>query len=383
MKNLKIFISIVAGLLLIACADDAKLMISKNPVAPILNAPSQKTTAYKADSAAYVLSMDSTGLAETFICTAADYGVKTLTTYSLQIDKTGNNFAKAQTITSSTTDTLSVTVIQLYNLITSATGINATINVKASYDIRIMATIGASLQPVYSNVKTIKIKPLPSLKPYTLVTPNLWYIIGLGDGAWHYDAAHIGSSIFPLSVVTGNVYSSAGDGIFTYTGYFQHANVFKIVGSSYDWNKPSWGSSNGAIAPILSSSSGNFAVPTDGYYTITLNSIANTLSIVPTTAPTSTYTNMVMSGDFNGWSSTANPASPFLATNNHQWYATVTITAAGGIKFNNNSWANSWGATTFPIGFGTTNNSPNIPITAGTYVAVFNDIDGCYYFIKQ
>ncbi len=144
-----------------------------------------------------------------------------------------------------------------------------------------------------------------------------------------------------------------------------------------------WGSSDGGLTPVFeSSSSQNFFVPSDGYYTITLNSISNTLSIVATTAPTKSYTPMALSGDFNSWNSTANPMSAFLATNNHQWYATVTISTAGGIKFNNDNWANSWGNTTFPTGLGT-NGGSNIPITAGTYIALFNDIDDCYYFIKQ
>ena len=385
MKNLKIFISLLLGLSLAACADDAKLMITASPGAPVLSTPSMKTTAYRKDSAAYVLSMDSTGMADTFIGTAANYGLKTLVTYSLQIDKTGANFANAQTITNSTSDTLPVTVVQLYNIITNAT-LNATIGVKTSFDVRVMTTIGTNAKnshTLYSNVQTIKINPLRSLKPFTLVTPNLWFIIGLGDGNWNYSAAGIGVSMFPLSVVSGNAYSSAGDGTFTYTGYFQHAKGFKVVNNTYNWGNPTWGSSDGAIAPILSGNSGNFTVPTDGYYTITLNSIANKLTIVSTTAPANSYAIMALSGDFNGWSATANPMSAFGATNNHQWYGTITVAAAGGIKFNNNNWAVSWGGTTFPIGFGNSANGPNTPITAGTYTAIFNDIDACYYFIKH
>jgi len=389
MKNLKIFISLLAVLLFTACADDAKLMIAGNPAAPVLNSPSMATTAYKTDSTAYVLSMDSAGMAETFTGTAADYGVNTTVTYSLQIDKTGNNFANAQTITNSTSDSLPVTVVQLYNTITNAT-LNAAIGIKTSFDVRVMTTIGTNANnshPLYSNVKTIKINPLPSLKPYTLVSPNLWYIIGLGDGGWHYDAAHIGVSMFPLSVVAGNAYSSAGDGTFTYTGYFQATSTFKIVsGKASDmgtWNVQ-WGNtgSDGIDNPVFSSSSSkNLKVPSDGYYTITLNSIANTLSIVAATAPAKSYTMMALSGDFNGWSSSANPASPFLAANNHQWYTTVTISAAAGIKFNNNNWAISWGGNDFPTGIGSTTGG-NIPDAAGTYTVCFNDIDGCYYFIK-
>lgn len=385
MKNLKIFISILAGLLVAACADDAKLTITSSPVAPVLNAPSQKTTAYRKDSAAYVLSLDSTGIAETFICSAANYGVKTLTTYSLQIDKSGNNFANPLIITSATTDTLNVSIAQLYNLLTNPTpsGFGATVGIKTSYDVRIMTTIGASLQPIYSNVKILIINPLPSLKPFNSVNPNLWYIIGLGDGAWNYSASGIGVSMFPLSGVAGNAYTSAGDGTFTYTGYFQTAKGFKIVsGKASDmgtWNVQ-WGNSDAdGINNLVfkNSSSKNLKVPADGYYTITLNSITNTLSIVATTAPTKSYDSMSLPGDFNGWAS--NPMKAFGTTNNHQWYTTATIAATGGFKFNSGgTW---WGGNDFPHGFVTTSGG-NIPDAAGTYTVLFNDIDACYYFIK-
>jgi len=236
-----------------------------------------------------------------------------------------------------------------------------------------------------SAVLKFQATPVP-MKAFNLVNPNLWFIIGLGDGNWTNSVAGIGASMFPLSLAPGNVYNNAGNGIFMYTGYFKNANIFKIVGNSYDWSKPSWGSSDGAIAPVLSANSGNFKVPVDGYYTITLNSIANTMSIIPTPSaliPATSFTSMVLSGDFNSWNSSANPMSAFSTSNNHQWYATVTISTVGGIKFNYNSWANSWGSLNFPNGFGVSNSPNNIPIIAGTYTAIFNDIDDCYYFIAH
>jgi hypothetical protein len=232
------------------------------------------------------------------------------------------------------------------------------------------------------------IDPLPALKPYSMISSiNLWYIIGLGDGKWSYSNAGIGVSMFPLSLVSGNAYDNAGDGTFTYTGYFQHSDStgFKIVsGKASDMGTWSvqWGSSDGVLTPEFEiGSSSNFTVPTDGYYTITLNSIANTLSIVPTitaSIPTTSYPAMNLPGDWNAWGS--NPMSAFGTTNNHQWYATATMSAGGGFKFNNGgTW---WGGTEFPFGIGSTSGG-NIPYTAGTYTVCFNDIDGCYYFIKQ
>jgi hypothetical protein len=48
----------------------------------------------------------------------------------------------------------------------------------------------------------------------------------------------------------------------------------------------------------------------------------------------------------------------------------------------NGAWTNNWGDGNFPVGLGT-NNGTNIPFLKGTYVAILNDIDGNFYFIKQ
>ena len=377
-------------ILLVACNGDEKTMILANPTAAVLATPSESTTAYNKDSAAYVLNLDSTGTFDTFTATATNYGVNTPVTYILQMDKSGNNFANEQDVQSITTNgnpSIAVTVTTIYNIVTGS-ALNATTGVKASYDFRLLSTIGASKEPIYSNTITLVINPLSSLKPYTAVTPNLWYIIGLGDGKWTYSTAGIGVSMFPLSLVSGNKYNKAGDGSFTYTGYFSSSSGFKIVSGKASnmgtWSVQ-WGnnSSAGISSPVYcNGSSSNFQVPTSGYYTITLNSIANTLSIVAASAPSTTYSSMALSGAWNSWSSTANPMSAFNSTNNHQWYTTANLTSSQ-VKFNYNSWATSWGGSTFPYGIGTSNNGANIANTTGNFIICFNDIDECYYFIAD
>lgn len=397
MKKIRIFLPLLAMVLLAACNNDPKMMILPSPVAPVLNAPSHATTAYNADSSAYVLNLDSTGVAETFIGTAAEYGQATRITYSLQIDKSGGNFANAITLATSTSDTISVTVPQLYLAVTGDV-LNAPIGVQSSYDVRVMTTIGSNLIPTYSNTVTLKINPLPAVYPYTLISKvNLWYIIGLADGNWNYSNSGIGSSMIPLSLVEGKNYTKAGDGTFTYTGYFQSSRGFKIVsGAANDmgtWNNQ-WGSSDGGLTPVYrDSGSKNFFVPSDGYYTITLNSLKNTLSIVPAaSAPSNSFSSMGMIGEFNSWATDVNmtASDPSLGTNNHVWYTTYTFTTdftppvgSGGCKFRaDGGWNSNWGAGTWPFGLGT-NGGTNIPFMAGTYKVVFNDVDGCFYYISQ
>ena len=71
-----------------------------------------------------------------------------------------------------------------------------------------------------------------------------------------------------------------------------------------------------------------------------------------------------------------------MAGNDHIWVSKFTFDEDTVGKFlTNYSWTVNWGAEGFPTGMGT-QNGPNIPITAGTYIVVFNDITGGYNFIS-
>ena len=215
--------------------------------------------------------------------------------------------------------------------------------------------------------------PIP-MKAYTAVTPRPWYIVGLG-GHWDNSNAGLGSSLVPLNVVSGNNYNDNGDGKFTYTGYFKASDSFKLIRDIGVWT-PSWAMTSGVLKY---NGNDNISVAADGYYTITLNSITNTLSIVSTTAPKASYTSIGLIGGFNGWGTDV-VMTPSQASNNHTWYTTQTFAADGGCKFRaDGAWTTSWGGDTFPIGM----SGGDIPAKAGTYKVLFNDIDGCFYFIKQ
>jgi len=215
--------------------------------------------------------------------------------------------------------------------------------------------------------------PIP-MKAYTAVTPRPWYIVGLG-GHWDNSNAGLGSSLVPLNVVSGNNYNDNGDGKFTYTGYFKASDSFKLIRDIGVWT-PSWAMTSGALKY---NGNDNISVAADGYYTITLNSITNTLSIVSTTAPKASYTSIGLIGGFNGWGTDV-VMTPSQSSNNHTWYTTQTFAADGGCKFRaDGAWTTSWGGDTFPIGM----SGGDIPAKAGTYKVLFNDIDGCFYFIKQ
>ena len=66
-----------------------------------------------------------------------------------------------------------------------------------------------------------------------------------------------------------------------------------------------------------------------------------------------------------------------VVVNNPQY--SITYDANADLKFANGSWDVNWGATAFPLGYGT-NGGPNIPVKAGAYRVYFNDCLGLYYF---
>ena len=227
-----------------------------------------------------------------------------------------------------------------------------------------------------TNIANVDITVM-AIMPFTATTPRPWYIIGLANGGWNNSAAGLGVSIYPLSVVTGNKYNTAGDGEYTFTGYFSASRGFKLIRDLGNWDIQ-WGMSAGALVHN-NGGAGNITVSADGYYTISLNSISNTLTMTAASVTPTTYTKVGLIGGFNGWG-TDLLMTPCETANNHMWYVTTTFATDTELKFRADAdWGKNWGAAQFPVGIGT-NNGSNIPVKAGTYTVLFNDIDGTYYF---
>lgn len=208
-----------------------------------------------------------------------------------------------------------------------------------------------------------------------------WYLIGgcIGDGAWNNSEAGLGTSIYPMFI-------SADDPInkLTFTGYFT-PDGFKLIKTIGSWDEQ-WGSSDGALAPVKNDGgSGNFTVPVAGYYTVTLDTKADALAITPADITPAVYPSMFISGSFNDWGETAmSPVNTAACMEGHNHVWAYTLDAAGAVeaKFLQPGWSPNWGSDTFPNGFGVANGA-NIPVEAGSYVVIFNDIDGAYRFIQK
>lgn len=254
-----------------------------------------------------------------------------------------------------------------------------------------------TVKSAFSNIIKLNVQPyyIPSLVSYDnakILKP--YYIIGLGDGKWTNDISGVGVSIIPMSVVTGLKYDAEGNGTWKFTGYFEASKGFKLIRDFGNWNEQ-WGNSggDGINSPIHNDGgSGNFKVPADGYYTITLNSIANDLKIEADVAPSTSYTSMGILGEFNNWGSDEMMA-PFQTTNNHVWYLTKTFTSNGNFLFRAEAdWGKKFGSPSTvtngdplyqKVALGVAGGGKDILQLSGDYVLIINDIDGCYWQIKK
>ena len=384
MKRIKFIYILLSIIAFISCED------AKNPV--ISSGALDGTTTFKLFDPQYVryeLSNDNASNdMESLTCQQPDYGFTASVTYTVQICKDAS-FAASTFQTLATTvkgEKIGLNVKEVDKAIIKLYGKSYT---EKKVYIRLMAYISDAtatplvsdpiVKPLYSNAISLKIIPyeLPLLE-YPETVPAPYYIIGLGDGLSTNSVAGLGVSLIPLGVTDGKKYDLDGNGEYIYTGYFKASRGFKLI-RNITSAAEYWGMTGSVYTH---NSGGNITVPTDGYYKITLNSIDNLLTIVATTAPTASYTTIGLIGAFNGWAADV-ALAPVETSNNHVWYTTFTLGADSEFKFRADAaWTTNWGAAKFPFGVGT-NGGANIPGKTGTYVAIFNDIDGTYCFYKK
>ena len=354
----------------------------------------------------YVLEVaNSTKDLDSLTCVQPDYGFTAAVTYSTQVCGDAN-FAAGTFQTLPTTvngEKVGVNTKELNKALIAFNGgaFAEPLTFKTVY-VRLKAYISDAsysttkdsliVKPLYSNAISLKIKPyIEPLDYYYNLTLRPWYIVGLG-GKWDNSVAGLGSSLIPLNVVDGKSYDpGTGDGTFAATVYIKSSDSFKLIRDVTAWS-PSWAMTGGVLKY---NGADNITVSTNGWYTITLNSIDNKLTIVATTAPKNSYASIGLVGAFNNWPATGGDVVLTANTNagGHVWYTAYTFTADSQCKLRaNGTWTVNWGTPGTVDGNKIYSNAgigviggggKNMLETAGTYTIIFNDIDGGYYFIKK
>lgn len=177
---------------------------------------------------------------------------------------------------------------------------------------------------------------------------------------------------------------------YTYTGKF-NAGSFKFLTTLGQW-APQYGVNDGTTLFFRATESdpdpGNFAIATEGYYTVSVNVATGVWSLKSFDEGSAMdYTSMGLIGaGIGGWDDADEITLTQSSFDSHIW--TLTGQAANGdVKFRGNaSWDFAWGPSTpatYPYGVSIdTPGSPNFSLADGTYTFIFNDLTG-HYIIQQ
>ncbi|WP_333878115.1 SusE domain-containing protein [Flavobacterium sp.] len=271
-----------------------------------------------------------------------DYGTPTQVTYTVQVDKSGDNFDTPFDLVSTNNTYVTVTSDALNG---AALAVGLTPFTQGGLEIRIKSTVGQpASEEKFSDVITYLVTPYSSELPKLAVPGN--------HQGWNPPTApRIASSAF---------------GQTDYEGYMWLDGGFKFVGpdpsGNFNWGNTDWGD-DGSFSGVLVESGESDCTATAGYYRVR----ANTTTLLYTVEPTTW--GIVGAATPGGWD---NSTALTYNTSTQKWEGVVTL-SAGEFKFRaNNAWTINFGGD--PDGDGSMNyDGPNLSVDAGgTYNVVLD-----------
>ena len=271
-----------------------------------------------------------------------DYGTPTQVTYTVQVDKSGDNFDNPVDLVSTNNTYVTVTSDAL-NGASLAAGL--TPFSQGGLEIRVKSTVGSpASEEKFSTVITYLVTPYSSELPKLAVPGN--------HQGWNPPTApRIASSAFGQTDYEGYVWLDGG---------------FKFVGpdpaGNFNWGNTDWGD-DGSFSGVLAESGESDITATAGYYRVR----ANTTTLLYTVEPTTW--GIVGAATPGGWD---NSTGLTYNSSTQKWEGVVTLTA-GEFKFRaNNAWSINLGGD--PDGDDSMNyDGPNLSVDAGgTYNVVLD-----------
>jgi hypothetical protein len=336
MKKINYILSTIIILLVFASCEKEVF----EPVVGVYTPPAMEDV-----SGTYVFTEDiADDVFKTFSWTDADFGFQSATTYKVQLDFAGNDFATAVDLITTTEKSASITVGALNQKLLA---MGAKTNVPSDFEVRVTAEVSDYVQPLASNAPVMNILPYKVVIIYpSLYLPGNYQAASGYESDWSPDKAQQVYSIKQNEKYEGYV-NMVGDGI-----------MFKFTDEpNWDLN---WGDddANGT----LDVNGSDIAIPTAGYYHIKADINALTYSFEKT--------DWGLIGDATpgGWDADQNMT---YSMDTKTWTVTVDL-IVGTMKFRaNDDWALNYGDTGFD---GTLDEGgDNIPIDeAGNYTIVLN-----------
>jgi hypothetical protein len=306
MKNIQgIIYTLLAAILLFGCEEVEREPVLRPGDAPSLTQPQAGTQ--------LVFNRDNAN-SETveFKWTEAEYGFPSATTYTLQADVAGNNFANPVEL--STVNGLSATLThaQLNNRFMMA-GLPA--NEENDMEFRVVASVSEYVSSLISEAVPAKVTLFADSFPSI-------YMIGAAVGGWGTDLA--------VEIV-----STGEPSVYTTIAYFDVAN-----GTNFRFfNNPDWGASIGGydvftnypedlLSPATSDSDPNFNfIGEPGWYELVVNTEEGTIAMEAVSEPV-----MYLTGDAtHGWS-WDDPVTQLQWVSYNIWEGEVNFTQGGAFR---------------------------------------------------
>jgi hypothetical protein len=281
-----------------------------------------------------------------------DYGTPTQITYTVQVDKSGDDFDVPFDLVSTNNTFVTVTSDALNG---AALAVGLTPFTQGGLEIRIKSTVGSpASEEKFSNVITYLVTPYSSELPKLAVPGN--------HQGWNPPTApRIASSAFGQTDYEGYVWLDGG---------------FKFVGpdpaGNFNWGNTDWGD-DGSFSGVLAETGESDITATAGYYRVRANTTTLQYTIEPTTWG---IVGFATTGSDAGWNNSV-PLTYNATTK--KWEGVVTL-SAGDFKFRaNNAWTINLGGD--PDEDGSMNyDGPNLNVSAGgTYNVVLDLSDPRQY----
>ena len=241
---------------------------------------------------------------------------------------------------------------------------------------------------------SIAITAMPFYEEIIYLDPIIWYFVGdcFGSQAWGNSGTNaIGTGILPTFFIPGEHYNKVtGTGLMSFSCYLPAGNKFRMILTPGEWDKEHGykqlaEDKNNPMKYVGVFSSGddnNIVINKSGYYTFTINTATDAISIDPFqnedgTTDVKVYDKLQITND----KSQMTNLTPVFTTPgqiNHMWSMTVT----GGDAFKvTSSDGKEWG---YKQGLqGSTDASGNLVIPEGNYLFLFNDLTGDYMLIEK
>ncbi len=320
MKNINQIFSLVLLLAAFSCTQEEFDPVIKYGDGPVLSSTP--------NGGSYLLTEEEAGnTLFTYNWTVADYGFPAAITYTLQLDKTGNNFSKPTEIVTTSDLTYNLTVGKLNSILTM---LQYPSGVKVSLEVRVKSSVSANADTLLSGVSTFEVIP------YSTKLPPIYLLGDATDPGWD------NANALPAPYMS--------PGLYGITAHLKASKYIKFIQTLKQW-APQWGTNSSGTSSggtLVYRPNENVtdppAIPSpsvEGDYRVEADITNLTYVIYP--VPDVVY--LVGGATTIGWTPTSGLAFTKDAVGKYSLVTSLS-TGNGGIKImanNSGAWAPQWG----------------------------------------